>query len=676
MIPLFRKKTRHMPSAPLVIIKLALAFVLLLPTVHGDLVAEFRQGDARDSHLVRLPALFVEKGQPATPLLKSGSFEATWRGQLSLVKRQRLYFSFTGQGQVTLSINNEEVLSESGQLGQGKSERLRLNSGKHDILICYQSPEDGAARFQLLWEERSFPTEPIPSKSFTQLPAHSSASALAYRGRELFARHLCLKCHLPPEGFAKGAMPELGHVPPILALTGDRLKEDWIARWIAHPASFRPNTNMPRLVPDSAEGRQKAADLAAYLMTMKTGSTEPALEASASDGGALFHKLACITCHGLPNDSEPSEQRIPLTHLHDKFQAHALQDFLSEPAKLSPHTRMPNFHLEEKEAAALSRYLLEASAAVEKKPVVPVFPKGNANRGLDLSKQLQCGACHAGLPYDLKSLPTFEAIAQKPWTNATCFQSEASHLNLPPEAGEALEALRSQHLSSLQKDTPSSLAIRQLQALRCTACHTRDEQTSLLDSLHSQSANLASHLNKGGKLDQSLPLLTHTGEMLHTDYLTRILAGQASPRARPWLSARMPSFRNHSPSTFAAGLAAQHGLSPSQPLENKASTESLALGKELISSETGFGCTTCHGVGQQEATAAFEVKGIHFDLTKQRLRESFFYRWMHNPIRINASTKMPRYADDQGQTTLPLLDGDSRAQFEAIWNYLQAEHGE
>ncbi|MGJ8723403.1 MAG: hypothetical protein ACSHYB_02510 [Roseibacillus sp.] len=648
-------------------------FLLLLfaPLLSGDVLAEFQQGEATDSQLSRLPALFVDKGQPATPLLNAGPFEVTWTGALQLEKRQRLYFSFEGNGSATLTINGEMVLQESGTLGTAQSERLRLNSGEHEFTLHYQSPSDEEeARFQLFWEERAFPREPIPPSAFGEVDPTLAEHTLVYQGREIFARHLCSKCHLPTEGFGSQAMPELTQIPPILGLTGDRLNEPWLAHWIANPASIRPDTNMPRLVADNEEGRQQAADLAAYLMTMKTGAKSPPIAGSIQEGGATFHKLACVTCHELPDETTPSHDRVPLSHLSAKFKPSALRDFLLEPSKLSPHTRMPDFRLSEEEAANLTSYLLDATSKGETKTIT--FPTGNAANGPALSTKMQCGACHAGLPFDPSAMPPFESIVKTPWESAPCYESETSHLNLPPEAGQALESLRSQHLESLKKDTPVSLAERQLRSLRCTACHSQDDMPALLGSQHSQSAFLAAHLKIEEKVDQSLPSLTHTGEMLHTSYLSSILKGEAQPRPRPWLDARMPGFANHSPDTFAAGIAALHGLSPSQPVEKITDLESITIGEKLIGSEAGFGCTTCHGVGEAAPTAAFEVVGINFDLTKHRLRETFFYRWMHNPTRINSATKMPRYADEEGKT--PLLDfgNDRSQQFEAIWSYLHS----
>jgi hypothetical protein len=99
-----------------------------------------------------------------------------------------------------------------------------------------------------------------------------------------------------------------------------------------------------------------------------------------------------------------------------------------------------------------------------------------------------------------------------------------------------------------------------------------------------------------------------------------------------------------------------------------ASTES---GKTLASaSASGFGCTTCHAIGDQKPTAAFEVQGVNLLLSAARLRKDDYFRWMANPRSITPATKMPKYAEGNLSQRTDLLDGDAHKQFEAIWNYL------
>lgn len=645
------------------------------PLVSAEVTASYRQGELVDTHSMRLPALWLPAESAPTPLLAAAPFEVTWTGAITVPKRYHLFFSFVGSGSAELTINGEVILQEEGGLGTTKSERIRLNPGEHPFQLRYQSPDAGPAQFQLHWEERSFAAEPIPPSAFLAPSQELQGQDLVYRGREIFARHLCSKCHLAEDNFGPQAMPELFQIPPIVVLTGDRLHESWVADWIADPTRFRPETNMPRLVPPTEEGRQQAADLAAFLATLRTGSPAREIVASALNGGVHYHQLGCASCHGLPSETGGKQ---PLAHLPEKFQPHALYDYLKNPNALSPHSRMPDFHLSDIEAAELTRYLLEnAKAPKESSHDSPAKNAarliGDAVKGAKLAKERHCGACHAGLPYDVKALPSFQEIATQSWEKTACYTDPSLHLNLPDGAGAALEALRTGHLDSLRRRDASQFAERQLTALQCHACHDQDEQLSLLATAQSQTAHLIAHLPPADSQMQSLPSLTYAGEKLHSDFVQKILAGDHEDRARPWLETRMPGYRNHSPELLAAGLAAQHGLPPSQPDPPvQLAKDDLETGRALINSQEGFACTTCHAVGSEPATSVFEVQGINFDKSHQRLRKAFYHRWMLDPTRIDPATKMPRYADSDGKTSLPIFDSEARAQFESIWLYLQS----
>ena len=66
----------------------------------------------------------------------------------------------------------------------------------------------------------------------------------------------------------------------------------------------------------------------------------------------------------------------------------------------------------------------------------------------------------------------------------------------------------------------------------------------------------------------------------------------------------------------------------------------------------------------QPPVGVFEVQGINFSLAAERLREGYFHRWMSNPLRIDPSSRMPKYSDDQGKTGfVDVLNGDARRQY-------------
>jgi len=236
----------------------SLIFLLLPSLATASLTASFTQGEKTTSTQAALPSLYVEADSPPAPGLPPGAFNSTWTGTLVIEKRARLSFSFEGQGDATLKIAGDEILTLSGDLSAEPSKRLRLNPGEHEVEITYASLPDGSGSFRLMWAgRRSFPREPIPATAFSSKdslidPAH------------LIASQNCTKCHTAD--FGKSAMPELSHTAPDLTNIGDRASEEWLIRWIAEPDKLKPSTTMPAMVDHTTpEGAQAAADLADLL---------------------------------------------------------------------------------------------------------------------------------------------------------------------------------------------------------------------------------------------------------------------------------------------------------------------------------------------------------------------------------------------------------------------------
>lgn len=645
-----------------------LLLALLGGIAHAELVARFESGAEKDQRADRLPALLVLPGEAPTPFLAAGEFTVTWSGTLTLPARQRLVFSFDGEGDAKLYVSGKELLSESGTLGQARSKSTRLKRGEHPIEIHYRSKPDGSGRFRLFWEEHSFPRQSIPATAFkADVPADP-----ARHGRQLFARHHCAKCHVPADGFGPSPMAELLELGPLLPATGSRLNEDWLARWIADPAALRPQTRMPALVDASTpEGRQQAADLAAWLMTMKIGDTPPPPDpALALKGGEHFHRLGCAACHSLPGGT-PDPARLSLDGVAEKFQPGALAAFLKKPDTWYPHTGMPDFALSETEANEIAAWLLDASGKIERKR--DAFPKGDPTKGAAHAAKLHCGSCHAGLPLDPAAAPPLDAIFTKDWSRQGCAAESTSpktpRLNLSSSERSALLAFSQKGRSPLSRHVPAEWTSTKLTSLNCTGCHGIDGQTSLLDRVHPESIGLVAHLaDENEKLDQTRPQLTYIGEMLHASAIESMLNGSATPRPRPWLDMRMPAFHTDA-GLLAQGLARLHGVVPGKPETPTPDTALAAIGKSLIGAD-GFGCTTCHGVGPLKPSAAFEVQGINFAQSHTRLRREWYDRWMDHPASVTPATKMPRYSE-KGKSQRPELGGDAAKQFDAIWHYLQ-----
>ncbi len=656
-----------------------LALLLVPAVVRADLVATFTREGATDTRTDRIPAISLAAGEPATPFLGAGAFEVVWKGEITLPRRQRLTFSFEGEGAADLQIDGKPVLAAEGEIGAKASKSTRLNPGAHEIAISYKSQPDGSASFRLFWEEASFPRQTIPPSAFTADVDEASALAqLQRRGRLVFAMQNCAKCHTSATGFGAAPMPEMVQIAPLLFGSGERTSEEWLRRWIADPKALKPGTEMPTLVDASTEeGRQQAGDLAAYVASLKSGTPaapapDPAL---ARQGGVHFRELGCVGCHNLPDKGLADPDRLQLNNVASKFLPGALTAFLKKPDTYHPFIRMPDFHLSDDEAAALAAYLGTTSAGHETK-LAQEIPAGNAARGAALAASLQCGVCHAGMPLSPATMPdSLEKIFGKDWAAGGCAapadrRGKAPHLNLTDADRTALVAFSKTGAASLSRHTPAEYTARNIGALRCTACHNMDGEASVLSKVQLETAPLVAHLPKiDERLDQSRPQLTYIGEMLHTTAIQAMIAGTEAQRPRPWLAMRMPAFTSRA-AQLANGFSRLHGLAPNEPGKVDVDPARAEIGAKLVSSESGFGCTTCHGIGAKEPTAAFEVQGINFELIPSRLRLDYFHRWMADPKSITPTTKMPSYSKDGKSQRTDILGGDAKAQFDAIWQYL------
>ena len=660
-------------------LRLAAAFPLFLAApVQGQLVATFSRDALTDSRLDRFPALSIPVGEPATPFLTPGPFQSVWQGKLVIPRRQRLVFSFEGEGTASLKIAGKEVLARSGALGGEGSKSTRLNPGEHEIEVTYTSQPDGSATFRLFWEEESFPRQSIPPSAFKAEGTEATTlGALQRRGRELFATQNCTKCHYPGTSLGSSPMPETTEIGPLLFGTGDSSSEDWLRRWIAEPHTLKPSTQMPALVDaKTPEGRQQSSDLASYLITLKSGipaGAEPDAKL-AQEGGAHFHELGCVACHNPPDKGLADPARVPLNNVASKYLPGALVAFLKQPEAMHPFTKMPNFRLSDAEADSIAAFLTQASSGKETK-LAHEFPAGDAARGAKVAEALQCGVCHPGMPVSPATAPApMDVIFKKDWSSAGCAapaekRGKAPHLNLDDNDRAALTAFAKTGGSALSRDTGAEYVTRQIEALNCTSCHAMDGREALLASVHPESAPLVAHLPKlNERVDQSRPHLTFTGEMLYTTAIESMIAGTTEPRPRPWLGMRMPSYRAHA-TALANGFSRLHGLAPNKPEPVKVDSALAEIGKNLVEA-SGFGCTTCHGIGDMKPTAAFEVAGVNFNLTPGRIREEFFHRWMDNPKSVTPSSKMPRYSQDNKSQRTDVLEGDAKKQYDAIWHYL------
>lgn len=651
----------------------------------GLVVAFEDSAGGHDRRRDRRAALYVPADAPATPFLEPGPFAATWRGQLNVPMRDRYRFAFEGTGAFELSINGQVVLGRARGDERVVSEPVRLEKGVNEMVAVYRSPEAGEAQVRLLWSSPDFPLQPVPPEVYSHEAGHGADQALARRervrlGRAVLAEHRCVRCHnAPPDLVGQSAMPELMMDAPGIIDVGLRLREQWLAAWLADPQAVRHDATMPKFF--HGEGAEQAArDVAAYLVTLKYGAVAEASTPVVDDaatvkrGGELYASLGCVGCHEL-SGQEPAADRVSLARIGVKFRGPALREYLQNPAQRYGHTRMGDFDLSRDEADAIAAFLLDQS----ERPAEP-FDSGDAERGEMLAQQSGCINCHALPVVSTMDVPSLAAWMEADWSRG-CVAAEAERRGEAPELPlddverRALRALVEAGFDSLSQRSGMEFAARQMHRLRCNACHEVDGERDTWSVLAWQVAHLVPPPPEGEAgtpaIDQSRPPLTWLGEKLRPQWMRELLRGDLDQKPRPWLRARMPGYAAVANQGLVEGMAMLHGLSPDpQPLAEP-DPPRAKLGERLVGQRWGFSCTDCHGVGDYPPQNVFGAIGNNFEDVAQRLRRDYFHQWMAEPSRIMPRTKMPRYGDDDGYTALSdVLDGDARKQYEAIWHYL------
>jgi mono/diheme cytochrome c family protein len=627
-----------------------------------------------DARPARNLALYVPQNAAPSDFTPAGAFRATFKGDLNLRLRTYIRFSAEGRGKVKLSLNGAVVLGAQGEdLSKVTSNEVRLNKGKNALVAEYESPAGGDAWVRLFWSSKSFLPEPLPPNLLTHAaPDAGAATSLAAReGRMLVAEFRCTKCHA-----AAGAMPELSMDAPSLDEAGARFNVGWLAAWIADPHTLRPTAHMPSLF---GAGDAPVRDVAAYLATLGEAPAERS-KGDAAAGGRVFANLDCVGCH-TPPDGGDDPSRIPHKYVAVKFKPGALRAFLLRPQGHYAWNPMPDFRLSDAEAGDLAAFLLSGGQRLS------AAGGGDAAKGKAIIHSVGCLNCHSlgQEKSTLKAAPLETLTAER--LDKGCLSSKAPARGSAPvfqlDAAQlgAIRTFLTSAQATLALNCAAEFSQRQVVAMRCTACHGRDGSESLLaqsldsesQALHQKYPNPAPAPGELFAAEQKPPQLTYVGGKLRPEWMAKFIGGEIAYKPRYYLRARMPGFGARA-AELAAGLAAEEGCAPTlapNPAQDPAVAEE---GRKLCGKvpNVGFSCVQCHSAGDVPPFAAFEAPSINLKYMTERLRHDYYMRWIHDPLRIDPATKMPRFDDAEGKTGLPAFDNDAKSQFEAIWQYLLA----
>ncbi len=216
----------------------------------------------------------------------------------------------------------------------------------------------------------------------------------------------CWGCHRI-EGLEKQNLPKVG---PSLEKVGAKVTKDWATRWVMNPASFRANTKMPTFFylenfvnvsgdhkPTKAQAEMNQRGrvendvmvnaIVAYLFEKSRPAPVPPAprRGDAARGEKLIADRGCFGCHMIDPRSDAPRDLVGtyrqfgpnLAGVGSKDSRDWIYQWILDPKKWNPDTKMPNLRLTNAEALDIAEYLstLKAPAGFEKAALPQTDPK-------------------------------------------------------------------------------------------------------------------------------------------------------------------------------------------------------------------------------------------------------------------------------------------------------------
>ena len=254
------------------------------------------------------------------------------------------------------------------------------------------------------WHEIHHWEQPMLAKPFVQagcFKCHSDASTIKGAeklnlGLKLIEKSGCYACHLidkykdwPKPG------PDLTHLAA-------KTTKQWAYHWIEDPKSFRHNTWMPSFFNQSntsdehskIRGEQEIHAIVQYLFSQSEPfaldkipqvGNPPNPLGNPEKGKEIVSSVGCFACHQIepqPSDTKRDRQSLlreqgpNLIGLGSKTSVEWVYQWLKDPNRYHPETKMPNLRLSDQEAADAAAFLVQDNnLSFNKNPVPPVDEK-------------------------------------------------------------------------------------------------------------------------------------------------------------------------------------------------------------------------------------------------------------------------------------------------------------
>lgn len=664
--------------------------------------------------------------------LNGGPFTGRWEGRLfTQTPGEYRFHVFAGGGRVELKLNGASLLAvEAIEPAWHVSPPVKLGYAHSPLELSFAAPSDEAARKQavlkLHWSGPQFAVEPVPDRHLFHDPKATPDHQFD-DGRSLVRMLRCAACHEIPTERERLPAPALTHLEGNLSpewLVGHLASNQ-------QSATSEPQS-LARRMPHFAVTREDAEAIAAYLLDKSKSSASvkmpkakadepqaaapPAApldpraaeeakrkkpkarkEPSVREGAILAKSIGCLACHTIDKlGTQSLFSGGDLTAIAAKRPAAFFVRWLTDPAKLNADHRMPVFKLSELERSDLVVYLAtlrgeknsdnDAGAAASSAQRA-LSPRGEIEeelvaRGRRLIAEHRCASCHR-LPTEDKALARLDDSpaaflrknAKSNWDDSCLGEPNAAK----HRPGYRLDDTRRKAVATYLKQaaappagvTPTFDGRFVLQERNCTACHARGLGQGLADDAPQITAAEPTLLPVQAALLP--PSLNGVGDKLSEKALEEAVLLKREP-LRPWLRVRMPKF----PLAGEELLALQTHLvdhdripdlppAPETASADENETAQRLAARRLVTAD-GFGCTSCHKIGNSEPAGITNIAAHGTDLTLlgERIRKPWFDRWVKNPSRIVPRMEMPAIQ----MPVKGVMHDDVNLQLASVWKVL------
>src|SRR2546422_3422163 len=481
-----------------------------------------------------------------------------------------------------------------------------------------QKPEEVLAQQQKLREQEVSAIVAYLWSTSEKAPllSQSAPKGDAEKGKETFESVGCRACHVTEKDSSarRSEGSEERDYAPNLWNVADKARPEWIYSWVKNPKALWPETKMPDLRLSDAE----AANVTAYLVTLKSDRSYPEPKAGAAEqqqlaaqGEELIAKYGCFGCHNIKGFENAQKIGTELTEHGRK--AVELLDFGDV------------------------RYFTED-------------PKHRQTYANWVWEKLHVPRIFAYERVETR-MPQFDFTDDEALAILTFLKGQTGETP-PPEYRTGMNEVQAAVFKGERLVFWNG----------CRNCHVVEKRGGKIRDLYNDE-----------NLTFAPPVLTGEGAKVQPAWLFAFL--KAPSPLRPWLSVRMPTFHfSDSDATdvvhfFAAASnkSFPYLTAESKPLAGARAKEADQLFKDLQ-------CINCHVIGQLRAGQDPGSAAPNLLLAKDRLRPDWIPPWLKNPQALLEGTRMPSFWDfsDEAHPTSPskLFNGDAKEQIDALRDYL------